>query len=86
MITAFQTTSLVPHRFNDYLAAYARQGWAIERAVVGESAGSYFVEIGPQQRTKKFAAAPLVTRPPPVARLRRDARRACLSPGSGSGS
>jgi hypothetical protein len=51
MITAFQTTSLVPHRFNDYLAAYARQGWAIERAVVGESAGSYFVEIGPQQRT-----------------------------------
>src|SRR5271157_3046481 len=27
------------------------RGWAIERAVVGECAGSYFVEIGPQQRT-----------------------------------
>ena len=46
MITAFQTTSLVPHRFNDYLAAYARQGWAIERAVVGESAFKAFLVKG----------------------------------------
>lgn len=51
MITAFHTMSLMPHRFNAYLEAYAREGWAIQRAVVGECAGSYFVEIGPQQRT-----------------------------------
>jgi hypothetical protein len=29
----------------------AREGWTIERAVVHDCAGSYFVEIGPQQRT-----------------------------------
>jgi hypothetical protein len=51
MITAFHTINLIPHRFNVYLEAYAREGWAIERAVAGECAGSYFVEIGPQQRT-----------------------------------
>jgi NIPSNAP len=50
MITAFHTISLILHRFHAYLQAYAREGWAIERAVVGECAGSYFVEIGPQQR------------------------------------
>ncbi len=50
MIMAFQTTCLEPHRFTAYLEAYAREGWAIERAVIGDCAGSYFVEIGPQQR------------------------------------
>jgi hypothetical protein len=51
MIMAFHTTRLIPPRFRAYLEAYAREGWAIERAVVGDCAGSYFVEIGPQQRT-----------------------------------
>jgi hypothetical protein len=50
MIMTFHTTCLVPHRFNAYLTAYAREGWAIERAIIGDCAGSYFVEIGPQQR------------------------------------
>ena len=50
MIMAFRGASLIPHRFNNYLEAYAREGWAIERAVMGDCAGSYFVEIGPQQR------------------------------------
>src|SRR5208337_4690835 len=50
MIMAFHTTCLIPHRFNAYLEAYSREGWAIERAVIGDCAGSYFVEIGPQQR------------------------------------
>ncbi len=50
MIMAFHTTCLVPHRFSAYLEAYARDGRAIERAVIGDCAGSYFVEIGPQQR------------------------------------
>jgi len=49
MIVAFRTTRLVPHRFGAYLEAYAREGWTIERAVMGECAGSYIVEIGPQQ-------------------------------------
>jgi NIPSNAP protein len=50
VILAFQTTCLTPHRFGAYLEAYGREGWPIERAVFGECAGSYFVEIGPQQR------------------------------------
>jgi hypothetical protein len=50
MIMAFHTTCLIPHRFNAYLTAYAREGGAIERAIIGDCAGSYFVEIGPQQR------------------------------------
>jgi len=50
MILAFHTTCLIPHHFNAYLEAYAREGWAIERAVIGDCAGSYFVEIGTQQR------------------------------------
>ena len=37
MITAFHTVSLIPHRFHAYLQAYAREGWAIERAVVGDA-------------------------------------------------
>ena len=103
---------LIPHRFNAYLEAYAREGWAIERAdpafkaflvkdMPHSSRQENFIlrpnafwrpksirEIdAPSVRDAgKFAAAPLVTRPPPVARLQRDARRASLSPGSGSGS
>ena len=50
MIMAFHTTCLEPHRFFAYLEAYAREGWAIERAVIGDCAGSYFVEIGTLQR------------------------------------
>ena len=50
MIMAFHTTCLKPHRFFAYLEAYAREGWAIERAVIGDCAGSYFVEIGTLQR------------------------------------
>jgi hypothetical protein len=50
MIVAFHTTQLIPHRFTAHLERYGREGWAIERAVVGDCAGSYFVEVGPQQR------------------------------------
>jgi hypothetical protein len=51
MIMAFHTLRLIPHRFGAYIQAYAREGWAIERAVMGDCAGSYFVEIGTQQST-----------------------------------
>jgi NIPSNAP len=46
----------VPHPAGSYRIASApisrpRRGWAIERAVMGDCAGSYFVEIGTQQST-----------------------------------
>ena len=59
MIMAFHTTCLVPHRFSGYFEAYAREGWAIERAVAGDCAGSYFVEIGTQQRIIQMCRTPM---------------------------
>lgn len=50
MLTAFHVTSAIPHHFNAYLDAYAREGWPIERELLGDCAGAYFVEIGHQQR------------------------------------
>ena len=49
MLTAFRTASAIPQHFNPYLEAYARQAWPIERELLGECTGAYFVEIGPQQ-------------------------------------
>jgi hypothetical protein len=50
LITVIHTTALIPHQFNPYLEAYGRDGWPIERESLGDCAGAYFVEIGPQQR------------------------------------
>ncbi|WP_158818081.1 NIPSNAP family protein [Methylocapsa sp. S129] len=50
MLTAFRVISVIPHHFNAYLDAYAREGWAIEREALGDCAGSYIVEIGSLQR------------------------------------
>ncbi|MBV9218140.1 MAG: NIPSNAP family protein [Methylobacteriaceae bacterium] len=50
MITAIHTTRVVPHLFAPYLDAYEREGWTIEREILGDCAGSYFVEIGTLQR------------------------------------
>jgi hypothetical protein len=50
LLTAFRTASAIPHYFNPYLEAYARQAWPIERELLGECTGAYFVEVGPQQR------------------------------------
>ena len=50
MLTAFRTASAIPHYFNPYLEAYARQAWPIERELLGQCTGAYFVEVGPQQR------------------------------------
>jgi hypothetical protein len=50
LLTAFRTASAIPHHFNPYLEAYARQAWPIERELLGQCSGAYFVEVGPQQR------------------------------------
>jgi hypothetical protein len=50
MIAVFQTTSLIPHQFNAYLDVYGSDGWPLAKAALGDCAGAYVVEIGPQQR------------------------------------
>jgi hypothetical protein len=50
LITIFHTTVLVPHHFGPYLDVYGREGWPLARDFLGEPAGAFFVEIGPQQR------------------------------------
>lgn len=50
MLTSFHVTNAIPHCFNAYLEAYGHQAWPIERELLGECTGAYFVEVGPQQR------------------------------------
>ena len=50
MIAVFNMTSLIPHQFNAYLDACGRDGWPVAKEALGDCAGAYIVEIGPQQR------------------------------------
>jgi hypothetical protein len=50
MITVIRTTNLIPHQFNSYLEIYARVGWSVAKEYLGDCAGAYMVEVGPQQQ------------------------------------